>query len=720
MRCPSTLVDESERLQAVEEYGLNKSYSLSSLAPVVRLAAEMFHVPIAAVNLIGDRHVFFAASYGLEQACDMSRDVSFCAHAILQKEVMVVPDTANDIRFHDNPLVTGSPGVRFYAGVPLYAPSGHPIGALCVMDRVSHQTFSVQDSERLREFALLVTDKLELRRLEAAEQMWPTRFYEVAAASPGTLLEFDQNFHVTFCNGATAALLGYTQQQLAGAPLARFLPGLERPRLEHLIAGSTLNGSNGHLPHKALALHRDGYTVPVELVFFAWKKMSHRHFGVMLTDITDGRQRDQQLYRLSNFDALTGLANRRVLRHEVAGALDEGADVAVLAIDLDNFKDVNDTLGHKIGDQVLCVLTERMKDLLGPSEKVGRMGGDEFALLLRRGELAAARAAALSLMSEIGKPIEAGGLCMRVTASCGIALSTEAKHSAEELMGNADLALYQAKSMGRNQVSVYIPALRQEAIERRQFEAELHRAVENQEFELFYQPQVCLKSGSLIGAEALIRWNHPQKGYLSPAAFLPLLESGPLAGDVGTWVLRQACSQAAAWRQSSGNDSFRMGINLFAAQFFAGDLEEKVESALQDNGLPPESVELEITENIILNHNALILETLRRLRESGVCIAFDDFGTGYASLSMLRDYPLTQIKIDRSFTNNMCCSIRDEATVAATVGLARNYDLDVIAEGVETEEQMARLKSIGCDEGQGYFFGKPLPAEDFRQKFLVH
>ncbi len=304
-------------------------------------------------------------------------------------------------------------------------------------------------------------------------------------------------------------------------------------------------------------------------------------------------------------------------------------------------------------------------------------------------------------------------------ASCGIAIPIAENEGADELLGNADLALHQAKDLGSGNSAVYMPLLRKEAEERRRYGAELHLAVENEEFELFYQPQIRLADLRLVGAEALNRWKHPQRGYLSPAVFLPVLETESLAGTVGQWVLKSACAQAAEWRKT-GASELRMGVNLFAAQFLTGDLAHNVEQELEECEIPPDALELEITENIILHRDTLILDTLKHLRQQGVGIAFDDFGTGYASLSLLKDYPLTRIKIDKTFTMAMCGSSRDEATVAATVGLARNYDLEVIAEGVETEEHLVRLSKLGCDEAQGFFFARPLPATEFAAQFLAH
>jgi EAL domain-containing protein (putative c-di-GMP-specific phosphodiesterase class I) len=287
-----------------------------------------------------------------------------------------------------------------------------------------------------------------------------------------------------------------------------------------------------------------------------------------------------------------------------------------------------------------------------------------------------------------------------------------------ELVGNADLTLSKAKSMGRGRSFAFVPALRMEATARHLYGMALHRAVDDGEFLLFYQPQVRLADGSLTGAEALLRWRHPELGLQSPAAFLPALEGGPLAATVGSWVLDEACAQAARWRRS-GAGKFRIGVNLFGAQFRVGDLASEVIETLERHGLPPEALELEITENIALAHDDFALETLRRLHRHGVGISFDDFGTGYASLSLLKRYPLSRIKIDQSFVQGMLTSKQDASVIRAVLDMARSFDLATIAEGIETDMQHSDLLRQDCEEGQGYLFGRPMPAPQFAETFGI-
>jgi diguanylate cyclase (GGDEF)-like protein len=413
------------------------------------------------------------------------------------------------------------------------------------------------------------------------------------------------------------------------------------------------------------------------------------------------------------------LANRGRFYRHVEEALAQSLPVAVVMVDLDGFMDVNDTLGHAVGDSILCEVARRLESCVGPDDTIARIGGDEFAIMLpRMDDVARAIEFAEKVNAIIAKPIVIDAQEVRIAASCGVALSPLHALEPMELVGNADLTLSKAKSMGRGRSFAFVPALRMEATARHLYGMALHRAVDDGEFLLFYQPQVRLADGSLTGAEALLRWRHPELGLQSPAAFLPALEGGPLAATVGSWVLDEACAQAALWRRS-GAGKFRIGVNLFGAQFRVGDLASEVIETLERHGLPPEALELEITENIALAHDDFALETLRRLHQHGVGIAFDDFGTGYASLSLLKRYPLSRIKIDQSFVQGMLTSKQDASVIRAVLDMARSFDLATIAEGIETDMQHSDLLRQDCDEGQGYLFGRPMPAPQFAETFGI-
>jgi len=720
MKCPHIPETEAERLKALSEYGLESDRPLPSLDAVVRIAVRMFDMPVAAVNMIGSDHVFFAASVGVGDV-DMSRDVSFCAHAITQDGVMVVPDTTADERFHDNPLVTGSANLRFYAGVPVRSPGGHALGALCVIDSVPHEDFSQEDRERLRELAQMASDRLELRRIAvAAEQAKPT-FEEFAKDAATPVIWFDADGKLVTWNEAAAALLGYDLDEAAGLSVDDLLVERERTAFRDLIARGVVAGSLAGLdiPAEGVGLRKDGTEFRLGCSLFSWKEQGHPRFSAVLRDMSERQREEEELQRIANFDILTGLANRGRFYRRVEEALAQSLPVAVVMIDLDGFKDVNDTLGHAVGDSILCKVARRLENCIGADGMVARIGGDEFAIMLPRvDDLARAIEFARKVNAAIARPIVIDAQEVRVAASCGVALSPLHAQEPMELVGNADLALFKAKTSGRGRSFAFVPALRMEATARRLYGMELHRAVDEGEFILFYQPQVRLADGSLTGAEALLRWRHPERGLQSPAAFLPALEGGPLAATVGSWVLDEACAQAALWRRS-GADKFRIGVNLFGAQFRVGDLASEVIETLERHGLPPEALELEITENIALDHDDVAVETLRRLHQYGVGISFDDFGTGYASLSLLKRYPLNRIKIDQSFVRGMLTSKQDASVIRAVLDMARSSDLETIAEGIETEMQHSDLLRQHCDEGQGYLFGKPMPARQFAETFGV-
>lgn len=462
---------------------------------------------------------------------------------------------------------------------------------------------------------------------------------------------------------------------------------------------------------------KDGSELPVELSVSMWREDGRISFGVILRDITERRINEKRLFLTAHLDQLTELPNRTILGVRIGQALEQDEASCIMVLDLDGFRDINEALGYLGGDAVLVDAARRLQACVRAKDTVARMGGDEFAILLpgigdpiRAAEVADAAIKSLSdILTADGQPTHVG-------VSIGIAIFPNHGATTEELLSNADLALYQSKEEGRHCRRFFTHDLRHASNSKRAHQGELRRAYEHGEFELFYQPQVRLSDGALIGAEALLRWRHPGKGIISPAAFLPALEKSPLAAKVGEWVVRTACKQAAEWRRA-GEAKFRMGVNLFGAQFRDGDLARKVHAALAEAGLPPTALELEITENIILRHDEEMIPPLRELHEIGVGIAFDDYGTGYASLSMLKRYPLSRLKIDQSFTRGMCDSPADVAIVRAILYLGRSFGFGVIAEGVETEEQAARLRKKGCEEAQGFLFGRPMSAEDFAWRF---
>lgn len=714
MKCPAILESEQARLAALYEHGLDDEGLIPSLDPIVQMAARMFDMPVAAVNMIGSDHVFFAASVGIGET-DMRRDVSFCGHAINQLDVMIVPDATQDERFHDNPLVTGETNVRFYAGVPLRSPSGLALGALCVLDNKPHFNFTEEDQRRLLELARIVSDRLELRRIETSSNRHRPSFEKYAGNSTTPIVWFDERLQIIAWNAAAALSHGYAMPEGIGMGVEKLVLERDRHILQETIAKAIAEDTVGHLDtfSEIFGLRKDGTKFLLGFTLFAWKESGKMRFEASLKDITEQRMEEAELRLRANVDLLTGLANRARFYRVVEDTLTVPKPAAVFMVDLDGFKDVNDTLGHTLGDAVLKHVAAQMAHLVNASGLVARIGGDEFAIIVPNMTTAeVAMHMAEKIIRQIAQPILIEEHEVRVAASCGVALAPLHAQEALELVSDADLALFKAKMTGRGRVFLFTPALRMEAVARRLYAMELHRAVDQGEFLLYYQPQVNLQTGAVVGAEALLRWHHPKRGILTPMSFIPALEGGPLAAIVGSWILDEACAQAAYWRRQ-GATEFRMGVNLFEAQFRVGNLVQEVMDVLARHGLPASALELEITENIALDNDEVVLETLRKLKGYGVGIAFDDFGTGYASLSLLKTYPLTRIKIDRSFVHGMLEHKQDDSVVCATLDIAHGFDLETIAEGIEQKSQRDYLKERRCEEGQGELFGKPMPAEQF-------
>ena len=709
MRTAPHLFNEDERLSALAEYDLLSGTDDVDLSELVQLTARMFGVPIALVSLVERDRQVFKARVGIE-ACGTDRDISFCAHAIAQQNIFVVPDATLDMRFADNPLVLGDPFIRFYAGVPLRAPGGHAIGTLCIIDKRPRNGLSAREETDLKSLAGIVVDRLEMRRLAVAGAVSQSRFENIAATSPDGIICADHDGRITFWNAGCERLFGFSSEHAIGSSIDIIVP--EHMRGGH--GGGLHRVANGGAPRlvgttvELDAASENGATFPIELSLSMWRENGRASFGAIIRDISERRANETRLFNLAHRDGLTGLPNRAVLLSRIGECADAYDSIAILMLDLDGFKNVNDTLGHKAGDLVLREVTTRLVSCIRPADTVARLGGDEFAILMPgRPDRQMVGAEADCLIASIGKPFHVEGQTVHIGASVGIAGSPGDGVRAEDLLSAADLAMYQAKTEGRNCRRFFESSLRDAALNRRAFEGEIRRAIEENEFELFYQPQIRIADNALLGVEALLRWRHPEQGLLTPDRFLSTIESGLMAPEVGAWVLTTACADAVNLR--SVTPGLVMGVNLFGAQFRTGQLAQDVEHILGTTGLPPQGLELEITENIVLRHDELMLTPLQRLRDLGVGIAFDDFGTGFASLSLLKRFPLSRIKIDRSFVRDICDDRVDAAVVTALVYLATSLEVEVIAEGVETEAQTDILRACGCGIVQGYRYGKPMP-----------
>jgi len=436
----------------------------------------------------------------------------------------------------------------------------------------------------------------------------------------------------------------------------------------------------------------------------------------LIRDITERKTAEQQIEYQAYHDALTGLANRRLFQEHLTLALAlaqrRQRHVAVLFLDLDHFKIVNDSLGHSVGDMLLKEVALRLKSAVREGDTVARVGGDEFTIVLQ--ELVTREDAALvaqKVLRTIADPVEINGHRLYVTTSIGITLFPDDGDDAETLLKNADNAMYRAKAEGRNTYQMSTQELNRSTHERMTLESGLHMAMERQEFELLYQPQVDVKTMRIVGMEALLRWRHPERGLIGPGDFIAVAEERGFIVDIGEWVLRTACREARRYPE------FRVAVNISARQFRDQALVPLVESTLADTQLDPKCLELEITESIAMENLDLTLELLTRLRQLGISIAIDDFGTGHSSLNYLKRFPIDALKIDKSFVEDVPDRFEDAAIVRSVIQLAQGLNLRVIAEGVENVEQLDFLREHGCREVQGYYFSYPLAADKFAELF---
>lgn len=423
-------------------------------------------------------------------------------------------------------------------------------------------------------------------------------------------------------------------------------------------------------------------------------------------DVTAQRTAEERIIYLAGHDSLTGLPNRYQLHSQIGRTLavmGDGARAAVLYLDLDRFKSIKDTYGHAIGDTLLQQASQRLTECVGDQGSVARLGGDEFVVFQMASKFPSATTSlARTIVSRMSDPFYVDGLQVALSASAGIAIAPDSGRDAEQLLRNAALALHRAKKDGRGRFCLFEQGMDSYLQERRNLEIDLAGAIERNELEIVYQPIVRLPSCQVSGCEALLRWRHPQRGTIGPDVFVPVAEESGLIISIGAWVLQEACRQAATW-----HNSIRLAVNVSAVQFQSGTLALSVAAALRQSGLPSSRLDLEITESVLLNDNEETMKMLYQLRELGVKFSLDDFGTGFSSLSYLQRFPFDSLKVDRSFVDRVASSPDRAAIVRAILGLGRNLKKSVIAEGVETRDQLDWLSAEGCPEVQGYFFARP-------------
>jgi diguanylate cyclase (GGDEF)-like protein/PAS domain S-box-containing protein len=516
----------------------------------------------------------------------------------------------------------------------------------------------------------------------------------------------DQQHRVLAINQAFTDITGYAVSQIVGAALPQLHDGDQAPNFYQQVWEYV--AANDHWEGEVWSVRQDGAEYPVWVALTAIRNSSDQviNYMVVLSDITDRKRVEEHTRHLAEHDFLTDLPNRVLfldrLHQALAAARRKHTSVAIMFLDLDRFKGINDSFGHHVGDAVLKEVAARLTGCVRGVDTVSRQGGDEFVVLLADiGGVDQAAHVANSVMQAVARPLQFDGHTVSLSVSIGISIYPADGDDLDTLLKHADVAMYHAKQNGRNAFSFFDPAMNAHVIERVQMENNLRQALANGEFELAYQPEVDIATGNTIGVEALIRWRHPQRGLLLPDQFIGVAEEAGLMVPIGDWVLRQACIQARTWRDLGY--PVVVAVNLSTDQFMHNNLVHSVDAALRESGLAPALLNLEITEGVIMQENATVFAIVNALRERGVHLTIDDFGTGFSSLSYLRRFPLSKLKIDRSFIEDITSKPADAAIIPAIIAVARSLKLRVIAEGVETAEQLRFLKLHGCDEYQGYY-----------------
>jgi len=570
--------------------------------------------------------------------------------------------------------------------------------------------------------AAIALDEIDFRDLLG--RIAENRFQRIAMSLGDGLVCTDSDHRITVWNPGAVAIFGYGPDEMIGRPFDSICAAPARAAsgsTSTFEAARARSQQPGGVVVEFDGLRKNGEIFPLEACFSGWRGTDGFQYGAILRDISVRKREAERIRYLAEYDSLTGLANRDTL-HDclsvmIFNAEQRAGEVVLLVVGVDGFQQINDMLGHSCGDRVLRAVSERLKAEVSGGGIVARLSGDEFAVAIP----GAAMTEAVAQFSErmalmFGMPLMVGTRQHRLKASIGAAVYPGDGRTADELLSNSHLAFCRAKATRRGGHVVFESAIRQELESRLTLEGELASAVERNEFELFYQPQVRLADGGLVGAEALIRWRHPVRGLVSPAEFMPVINTSSMSERIAGWVLETACRQARIW-QRAGHD-IRVGVNLSPSQLHSGDLASSVAEVLAITGLTPSLLELEVTEDILLLDEQRVLDTFLRIQELGVRVVFDDFGTGYASLSYLKKFPLDGLKIDRSFVLDLRADSDDAAIVGSTIGLSKQLGLSVIAEGIENRATADLLVSMGCEEGQGYFFGRPMPAQAFEEQFL--
>lgn len=721
MQTPPIPHDEAERIIALRTANILDTPPEETFDRITRLVSSILNVPIALVSLVDSDRQWFKSQVGLG-ATETTRNVSFCAHAILSPEVFVIKDVLTDTRFADNPLVTGNPHIRFYAGVPLYSVEGHALGTLCSIDHVPRE-FSSDQIAILKDLAKIVEELLQQRQIAyAAKTLLQSleereeRYRHLIEQSPDAFIIHNDGI-ISFVNRAALNLLNAECfEELIGRPVLSIVAPEYTNIVQERMARAMNEGQDNPL-YELEWLRKNGSRVFVEVTSIPYLMGNKRGVQVIARDITERKQEKLELERLATNDILTGLPNRTLLMDRLRQGVsrwNRNRQRAVIAFfGLDHFKYINDTFGNGVGDQTLVEIAKKLRTLLRSSDTGARIGGDEFVLIMEEMPDDEAPAKILQrIFNQLSQPIWIGAQEISIRCSAGFSNYPDDGVDADALLNAAYAAMHRAKDMGRSNIQRYLTDMRLRTSERIMLENELRHAIGRNELMLCYQPKIEALSGKIIGAEALVRWKHPRLGFISPARFIPIAEESGLILPVGEWIIRTVCEQIEFW-QGAGLGSVPVAINLSGRQFLQQDIADFIKNVVDSVGIDPTLLEFELTESMSMGNPERSILIMREMKALGVSLSIDDFGTGYSNLSHLKRFPVDKLKIDQSFIGDITTSAETLALVRAIIAMAHSLRLTVVAEGVETEEQLSLLISHQCDQVQGYLFSKPMFQQEY-------